>query len=84
MQKNVIEYLVKTVKAFPDKKAVCDAEMSITFGELWTNASRLATAIYALDLKNAPMGVYMAKGCKMVEAFAAINMSGSFYVPLDT
>lgn len=84
MQKNVIEYLEKTTKTFPDKKAICDAEMSITFGELWTNANRLAAAIYARDLKNSPLGVFIAKGCKMVEAFAAISLSGNFYVPLDT
>jgi len=84
MQKSVIEYLQKTAKAFPNKKAVCDAEKSITFGELWMNASRLAAAIYSHDLKRVPLGVYLAKGCKMVEVFAAINMCGSFYVPLDT
>lgn len=77
MQKNVIEYLEKTTKTFPDKKAICDAEMSITFGELWTNANRLAAAIYARDLKNSPLGVFIAKGCKMVEAFAAISLSGT-------
>ncbi len=84
MQKSVIEYLEKTAKAFPNKKAVCDAEASVTFGELWRDARRLATAIYDRNLKNAPLGVYIAKGCKMVKAFSAINMSGNFYVPLDT
>ena len=84
MQKNVIEYLEKTAKIFPDKKAVCDSEMSITFGELWSNAGKLAAEICAFDIVNSPVGVYIPKGCKMVEAFAAINMSGCFYVPLDT
>lgn len=84
MQKSVIEYLEKTVKALPNKDAVQDAEMKITFSELWTNARKLASAIDCLVLRNAPVGVYIPKGCKMVESFAAINMSGNFYVPLDT
>lgn len=83
MQKSVIEYLEKTAKAFPHKKAICDAETSTTFDELWRDATRLAATIYTRDLKNAPLGVYIAKGCKMVKAFSAINMSGNFYVPLD-
>lgn len=82
MQKNVIEYLRRSVDAFPNKDAVRDQRGSITFQELWRNAQVLA--ITMTDLKNSPIGVYLPKECKMVEAFAGINMSGNFYVPLDT
>lgn len=85
MQKSVIEYLKKTVCSYPDKQAVIDSEMSITFSELWDNAKRISNAIVAERVgKNLPIGVYIPKGCKMVESFAGINMSGCFYVPLDT
>lgn len=85
MQKSVIEYLEKTVKAYPCKEAVHDAEMSITFSELWDAARRISNAIVAEgNFKNNPVGVYISKGCKMVESFAGINMCGNFYVPLDT
>ena len=85
MQKNVIEYLSATVNRFPEKIAVKDSEMSITFSELWSNAQKLSSAIVNAKIGlNNPIGVYIPKGCKMIESFAGINMSGNFYVPLDT
>ena len=85
MQKNVIEYLSTTVARFPDKIAVKDSEMSITFNELWNNAQKLSSALIDMGIGlNNPIGVYIPKGCKMIESFAGINMSGNFYVPLDT
>ena len=45
MQKSVIEYLEKTVKAYPQKDAVQDSEMRITFTELWDAAKRISNAI---------------------------------------
>ena len=85
MQKNVIEYLSETVGRFPEKTAVKDSEMSITFAELWQNAQKISSALINtnIGLRN-PIGVYIPKGCKMIEAFAGINLSGIFYVPLDT
>lgn len=85
MQKNVIDYLRKTVCTHPDKKAVIDAEMEITFSELWGVAKKISNAIKEVEIpKNSPVGVYLPKGGKMVESFAGINMCGCFYVPLDT
>ena len=85
MQKSVIEYLERTVCSYPNKEAVHDSEMSITFSELWDTAKRISNAIKAVGMvKNSPVGVFIPKGCKMVESFAGINMCGCFYVPLDT
>ena len=85
MQKSVIEYLEKTVGLYPNKEAVKDSETSITFSVLWDSAKRISNAIKAENVaKNSPIGVYIPKGCKMVESFAGINMCGCFYVPLDT
>lgn len=85
MQKSVIEYLERTAKTYPNKDAVQDSEMKITFSELWDAAKRISNALTALGVtKNSPIGVYIPKGCKMVESFAGINMCGCFYVPLDT
>lgn len=85
MQKSVIEYLESTVKSFPDKEAVRDPEMCITFSDLWDAAKRISNAIKNGGVqRNRPIGVFIPKGCKMVESFAGINMSCCFYVPLDT
>ena len=85
MQKSVIEYLQSTVSRFPAKIAVKDSEMSITFGDLWRNAQKISAALVNMNIGlNNPIGVYIPKGGKMIESFAGINMSGNFYVPLDT
>ena len=84
MQKSVIEYLSKTVAAFPDKIAVHDEKEELTFSQLWQNAVSIASVLQSMVDYRQPVGVYIPKGCKMVTSFAAINMSGDFYVPLDT
>jgi D-alanine--poly(phosphoribitol) ligase subunit 1 len=78
-------YLQSTVSRFPAKIAVKDSEMSITFGDLWRNAQKISAALVNTNIGlNNPIGVYIPKGGKMIESFAGINMSGNFYVPLDT
>ena len=84
MQKSVIEYLVKTAGRYPDKTAVQDACRTVSFSELLRSAYVIADRIKQTGIKNSPIGVYIPKGCLMVQAFAGINMSGNFYVPLDT
>jgi amino acid adenylation domain-containing protein len=84
MQKSVIEYLVATAAKFPNKTAVQDSIGSITFSELLLSAYVIADEIKATGAWKCPIGVYLPKGCHMVQAFAGINMSGNFYVPLDT
>lgn len=84
MQKSVIEYLSKTVAAFPDKIAVHDEKKEVTFLQLWQNAVSIASALQSMEDSRQPVGVYIPKGCKMVTSFAAINMAADFYVPLDT
>jgi amino acid adenylation domain-containing protein len=84
MQKSVLEYLSKTASKYPKKAAVIDADGEISFEQLESTATQVAVVLYGKGLKNQPIGVYIPKGCKMIEAFAGINASGNFYVPLDT
>ncbi len=84
MQKSVIEYLVNSAAKHPQKIAVQDSTGSITFSELLRSAFVIADVIKVQGLWRSPIGVYIPKGCHMVQAFAGINMSGNFYVPLDT
>lgn len=83
MQKSVIEYLADTVKRFPNKIAVSEVDGQMTFSELWNSARKLAKEVGMDNGTNCPVGVFLPKGGKMVAAFAGINMSGNFYVPLD-
>lgn len=84
MQKSVLEYLYKTAANYPDKVAVHDDKGDITFSQLVCNAQNLAITLQDIVGTREPIGVYIPKGGQMVTAFAAINMSADFYVPLDT
>lgn len=83
MRKSVIEYLENTAARLPNKVAVIDADSQMTFNELWISARKLAQALGNGVTKNRPVAVFLPKGGKMVAAFAGINMSGNFYVPMD-
>lgn len=84
MRKSVIEYLMQTVRKYSDKVAVKDSLEEISFNTLLNSGYILATEILSYNMKNKPIGVYIPKGCKAVQAFAGINISGNFYVPIDT
>ena len=83
MQKNVLEYLVRTASRIPTKTAVVDENGTITFGELLLSAFLIADEIKEKGIRRSPIGVYMQKSARMVQSFAGINMSDNFYVPLD-
>lgn len=83
MQKNVIEYLWKTVERVPDKIAVDDNKELVTFAQLKQSAIKVAASIRELGLRKCPVGVYVPKSTKMVQAFAGVSLSCNFYVPLD-
>lgn len=84
MQRNVVEYLWNTAAKYPNKTAVDDTKEQITFAQLKDSACLIAKEIKRVGVKNTPIGVYIPKSAKMVQAFAGINLSCNFYVPLDT
>jgi len=43
--KNVIDFLAKSVSLYPDKVAVKDSSESLTFRELWNNATYISLNI---------------------------------------
>lgn len=84
MQKNVIEYLWQTAERFPNKLAVDDTKVQVTFAELKQSACSIASGIKETGQKKKPVAVYIPKSTRMVQAFAGISLSCNFYVPLDT
>ena len=84
MQKNVIQYLWNTVERVPDKIAVDDNKEQVTFSQLQQSAIKIAGIIRELGLRKNPVGIYIPKSTKMVQAFAGVSLSCNFYVPLDT
>jgi amino acid adenylation domain-containing protein len=83
MQINVIEYLNRSAKLFPEKIAVNDTQKFYTFANLQRVAQMFACKIIEKKIINSPVPVYMPKNGDTVMCFAAINYSGNFYVPID-
>lgn len=85
MQRNVIEYLTKSVAKYPDKIALKDERASITFSELDRCAKKIAVVLSQKlnGQKNVPVAVYMEKGINCIIAFMGILYSGNYYSPID-
>lgn len=84
MQKNVIEYLEKTVKLFPNKVAYIDNNHSYTFLDIQTNAQKIASYIHnKYSIENKPIVVFLPKTAETLISFHGITYSHNVYVPID-
>lgn len=84
MKISVVEYLIQSTSRMPEKVAVKDGKGEVSFNRLLSNACDIAEAIRNSDLRKQPIAVFLPKSKQMITCFAAINLSGNFYVPLDT
>jgi acyl-CoA synthetase (AMP-forming)/AMP-acid ligase II len=75
MQKLAWEYLRDTVRATPDKVAVCEGEERITFGCLWDRAVALATRLR--EDSGQPVVIDMPKSIRAVVAIVAAQLAGA-------
>lgn len=58
--KNILEYIEESARRFPEKTAFADAENSITYSKLLSNAKSIGTALSAIHKKNHPIAVYLS------------------------
>lgn len=83
MQKNVLEYLEKTVLRVPDKVAYSDGTDELTFREVSDRARAIGTFLAEKGFRNQPVVVFMKKHPNTITAFYGVTYSGCYYVPLD-
>ncbi len=84
MYNSVLCYLEETVKKFPDKKAICDDKMEITFSQWKQMSLVMANDIHRrLGRSKCPVLVYLPKSVMTLVSFAAVLYSGNFYTPTD-
>lgn len=84
MKINLIEYLVETVRRFPERNAIIDGERKVSFAELDVLARRTAGVIVeSIQAKNRPVAVFMPKCVEALQADLAITYSGNVYMNLD-
>ena len=83
MQRNILEYLERTVRRVPKKTAISSEEGALTFRELYRQARAIGTGLLREGYSKKPVVVFMSKQPKTVAAFLGVVYSGCFYVPLD-
>lgn len=83
MIKNIADYLEITEAKFSGKTAYVDDNRSITFGELKSDALKIAAGLLPKVKIGEPVLVYMEKSVECVEAFLGVAYTGAFYVPID-
>ncbi len=91
MQRNVIEYLLKTESVYGSKKALADEAGFLTFSEYLHYAKIIASNILEIknnkpELKNKkqiPVIIYLEKSKEILLSFMGTVISGNFYSPID-
>lgn len=85
MQSNVLAYFEEgAARTFPDKVAILDGQIQLTFAELRFRARCLATLLLSrADVLNQPVAVYLPKSADTIIADLAILYSGNIYSNLD-
>lgn len=84
-QKNVLEYLEKTVLQVPSKVAYASYDeetIEMTFGEVFDGARAIGSRL-SEKYSKAPVIVFMKKTPKAITAFYGTVYAGCFYVPID-
>jgi amino acid adenylation domain-containing protein len=70
--------------AHPDRPAVQDERMTVTYGELLRWSGRVAAALMELGVDRGDrVGLYLDKGAAAVAGIYAVLRAGAAYVPLD-
>ncbi len=81
---NLYQYLEKSAKQFPSRKAISCKEENMTYKNLEKCSNRLASSLSARGIKNGDrIGIYLGKSIEMVVAVYATLKLGAIYVPLD-
>src|SRR5574344_2350056 len=82
--KNILEYIERAAKTYPDKTAFTDENKEISYTELLNNSKAIGTTLSSLNVRNKPIAVYIDKSVETLEAFFGVVYSGNFYVVIDT
>lgn len=84
-QRNVMEYLEKTVPTCPDKVAYSneDPNSDITFAQVYDRSRAIGSLLYNKGYYKEPVVVFMKKHPNAIVAFFGCVYGGNYYVPLD-
>ncbi|HAN21656.1 MAG TPA: AMP-dependent synthetase [Clostridiales bacterium] len=83
MQRNILEYLEKTVQEFPDKIAFANDTELMTFRQLSENAKAIGSFLIGQAHEKEPVVVFMGKRPRTIATFMGVLYAGCYYVPID-
>ena len=81
---NVLSMLEGSAEKYPEKTAVSEGEISLTFAQLKEKSRRAGTALAGIISVRTPVGVYMEKGINALCAFFGTVYAGGFYSMFNT
>jgi len=82
--RNIVELLQHAAGKWRDKVYFEEENEKITFGETYTLAKKIATAVAKIAQPNTPVVVLSQKCVQTPAYFLGVLMAGCFYVPLGT
>ena len=84
-QRNVMEYLDKTVGLYPDKVAFANEDKSndLTFSEVYKRSRAIGSLLSSKGYYGEPVVVFMKKHPNAISAFFGCVYGGCYYVPID-
>jgi D-alanine--poly(phosphoribitol) ligase subunit 1 len=84
MNNSLTEYFKNTASKFPDKIAIDDNEVKVSFSELNKISDLIAkTIVSKTNFTRQPIAVYLPKNRWSIASFIGVFKSGNFYIPLD-
>jgi acyl-CoA synthetase (AMP-forming)/AMP-acid ligase II len=85
MQSNVLAFFEEgAARQYPNKVAIVDASIQLTFAQLEARSKRLAQVLISrADVLNKAIAVYLPKSAGVIVANLAILYTGNIYSNLD-
>ncbi len=82
--KNILEFIEKDARLYPDKAAFVDENGQISYSGLLQQARAIGSRLCELEQMNSPVAIYLDKTVKLPAAMFGIVYSGNFYVVIDS
>lgn len=81
--RRITDYLDNTAERLPNKLAYADQARELTFGEIKTEAYKLASVLAKAGIFRKPVGIFLEQCVEVVPSIMGTAYSGNFYSILD-
>src|SRR3981081_720494 len=79
-----LEFARRTRKLYPEREAVVDGELRLTYGQLFDRCDRWSAALQKLGVKQGDRVAYIAPNTHaQLESFYAVPQIGAVLVPIN-